>query len=91
MKYVMFEQDMGQVKRKIPILFPTHLVHRDIAELVEKIMREKYKWNIKLVSAGEFNYVDGTTYGKSTTLNMASNPDDGPVIQMYDYMHGVVY
>jgi hypothetical protein len=86
----MFEVDVGQgLKRQIPIIFPDSLIHKDMAEATEPIVRRCCNSNVKLISAGNISSVTQEVSGKSTTLNIESNSEDSSTISMYDYYHGI--
>lgn len=93
MKYIMFEQEIGEIKRKIPFIFPNFLVHQDVAAVTKVLLDETFK-NSKnrIVSAGDVQIGAGATIncsGKSETLKIKSHPDDTQILTMYDYFHGV--
>jgi hypothetical protein len=92
MKYIMFEVDSNDVLIKVPVIFPAMLVHADVARAVEPIIRKAYrsKYKVRTVSAGEVSSLDtGSAYGRSETLKLTSHVNDGSIIAMYDYNHGV--
>ena len=83
MKYIMLEQRIGNVPRKIPIIFPDILNHSDVALAITSMLTNTQNIVTKVVSAGEFNnFMCDYTIGKSTTLNVESDPDDAEVINM---------
>ncbi|MDE2099085.1 MAG: hypothetical protein KGL39_17660 [Patescibacteria group bacterium] len=68
-KYIVLERD----GRELPILFPRGLQH---SEMVPK--------NGKVVSAGFYQIIDAQTLvvdGLSTSLNLASRPEDAALIR----------
>lgn len=92
MKYIMFEQTIGTVTRKVPIIFPSILNHSDIAQAINPILASQANSDVKVISAGEVNnLMCGNTSGKSTTLKLEADGADAEVINLYDYFHGIVY
>lgn len=90
MKYIMIEQKVGEITRKIPIIFPDILIHKDIADAIIPILSKMGE--SKIVSAGNFNnFMCDYTIGKSSTLNIEANVDDAEIINSYDYFHGIIY
>lgn len=91
MKYVMFEVSRGGLTRKVPVIFPDSLVHREVAGKLMSLLRDEFE-SVKVASAGSINSFDfgGTTHGGSETLKVASDPNDATLIKMYDYFGGVV-
>ena len=85
MKYIIFQQKNPE--RKIAIIFPNDLTHSIMAE---SLLRSNIEMcNAVPISAGEYNGIDGTCSGKSTTLNLKSNPEeDERLIQGLDYGFG---
>lgn len=74
MKYVMLEDTEG---RKIPIIFPDHLVHADVAMVMCKLINTRQKVRVGPTSAGFISVgVDIQTHGESETLGLKSKPTD---------------
>jgi hypothetical protein len=86
MKYIMYEQDLGDIKRKVPIIFPDSFVHRDINQMIKA--HPNYR-DLKPVSAGQCVIDCSGTFGDSETMNLESKKDDKEVIMAYDYLHGL--
>jgi hypothetical protein len=85
MKYVMFERKLGKDVQRLPVLFPTQIVHSMLAEsLIDGPLKG---WTP--VSAGETYVSCGPTHGKSTTLGLQSVAEDRVVINSIDYFHGL--
>lgn len=91
MKYIMAEASSGTVRRKIPCVFPSFLVHREVAsQFKAALVRHGYS-NVSFVSAGEVSLF-GTgihCHGRSETLNVFADEKDGKIIEMYDYLGGL--
>ena len=90
MKYIMFEQKVGDIVRKVPIIFPDFIVHSDMELWVREMFKIKYPSDVKIISAGSISVQVNSVYGKSTTLKLESDQDDLQIINLYDYFHGVV-
>jgi hypothetical protein len=90
MKYIMLEIPDRLAPRKVPILFPDMLVHEFVAQCIKKHPGLE---NARVVSAGDFSSMEingnGTFGGESETCGVQSHPDDGRIVQTYDYFHGV--
>lgn len=87
MKYVMFRtKARGGLATLIPIIFPSSLVHGDVARAMFLVLGE----DVKLVSAGECIIDCDSTHGSSTTLALESSEDDANVITRHDYYFGIV-
>lgn len=92
MKYIVLKTE-NMIGRELPIIFPSILVHSDVAELMQTHISMTTRTKTKVVSAGEINLFGGEVLcsGKSTTLNISSRKDiDEELIKMYNYFHGVV-
>lgn len=85
MKYIMFEVKSGDIKRKVPIIFPSMLVHSEIAKALCKVSG----LSSRIVGAGELSIITDGCYGKSTTLKIGCKPNDTKIINNYDYSHGM--
>ena len=78
MKYVILEtsEDM-----RLPIIFPEHLIHADMALLMSALVEETIKQQATPVSAGHIALgTDFTCSGGSDTLKMHSRPQDEAII-----------
>jgi hypothetical protein len=82
LKYVMFKKGMYHH----PILFFEPITHIGIAEMFTK--HEEGKGFIP-VSAGEFNTETDKTFGRSSSLNLNSRPEDGKIIYNHEYNFGI--
>lgn len=89
MKYIMLEGSNGAIRRKVPIIFPPFMVHADVAKVLTDVLVALHGMtDVKIVSAGELDLaVD--VHGRSSTLNIDSNPEDKATIELYRYMFGV--
>lgn len=85
MKYIMFEVTQGDLKRKVPIIFPSTLVHSEVAKALCKISG----LSSRIVGAGELTIRTTGCHGKSTTLKIGSKSDDTKIINTYDYSFGI--
>jgi hypothetical protein len=90
MKYVMIERDLGSgMKQLIPVIFPTALVHKDVADAVMRSMRVSEEgvraYDMKVVSAGECRVRAEATFGSSGTLMLSARAADAMVISQIDY------
>lgn len=85
MKYIMFEVTMGDLKRKVPIIFPSSLVHSEIAKTLCKVSG----LSSRIVGAGELSIVTTGWHRKYTTLGIESKKDDAKIINNYDYSFGM--
>jgi hypothetical protein len=78
MKYIMLEDTEG---RKIPIIFPEHLVHADMATMVRGLLARSQKAIAMPVGAGFIHLgTDISVSGESETLNLQSRVIDAAYI-----------
>jgi hypothetical protein len=90
MKYVMFSVTISGLARKVPIIFPDILVHKEVAHGMKPVFARHFENCTAVpVSAGDYDPVTNVCSGKSDTLKLESDPTDGPVISTYDYMFGL--
>lgn len=78
--------------KKVPLVFPDFLVHKEIARVFKQALRRHGFDDVEFVSAGMVDFGIGGGFecsGLSETLNLCSNPEDGRVIELYDYLHGM--
>ena len=95
MKYIMFESDLGaELKQYIPVIFPNNIVHSIVSDFMLAALAE-HQFECKVRSAG-FVRFDATTRGilvtcsgESETMGVKSHPEDGDIIEMNDYAHGL--
>lgn len=80
MKYVMFEKRTKGMSHLVPIIFPSSLVHADVAEALKTVLK-----GYKPTSAGEVSPMIMAAHGESTTLKLKANPRDTQVIMLNDY------
>jgi hypothetical protein len=85
-KYVMFQNKL----KYYPIIFPSDLVHVELATVVRLIIPVIDKVQPMPVSAGvvEQLYVRDVG-GDSETLKMSSDSGDEDIINRYKYFHGI--
>lgn len=91
-KYIMFEATVGTITYKVPIIFPSKLVHASVAKAMTRCMMEHWRNSVQLVrpaNAGKLQIVVTDTEGGSETLGLMSDPDDANVINTYNYCHGI--
>lgn len=92
------EIDRDGLPHFIPVIFPDELTHADMAML---ILRQKTMRDFKPIRAG-FVALELTTmgrnfpmstYGRSETLKLESDPEDARIIKWYEYggRHGGPY
>lgn len=91
MKYIVIETTLetGAVLR-LPIIFPPHLVHKDVAEAIRHMVGFRHHWYpSKVVSAGTWSPMNGgECSGFSETLQLGPQPGDTELIRSYDYTSG---
>ena len=86
MKYIVFLS--AENDREIPIIFPSTLVHLDVAKVMSKVVGTS-----KVTAAGELSSldIDATCHGESTTIGIKSRGEvDSRLIAAYDYSFGMV-
>jgi len=91
MKYVMAEVKRGSLVKKVPLVFPNELVHREMATVFKQALH-RHGWDdVRFVSAGELVMFGAGVEcsGSSETMGLTAQDGDARVIEMYDYMHGV--
>lgn len=90
MKYIMLQRKLGNnITQRIPIIFPSDLVHEDVAKYCKKIEQLQ---DTVIVSAGDYDIVSHICSGKSETLGIKSDLDkDSAIIFSYDYLYGIEY
>lgn len=81
----MFEVTSGNMKRKVPIIFPSTLVHSEVAKALCKLEG----LSSRIVGAGELSIKTTGCHGESTTLGIKSKKGDTEIINTYDYAHGL--
>lgn len=90
MKYIVLQGTKGSMTLELPIIFPNHLVHADVAGvLLDSEILPPGKWSV--VSAGEFTpSAVHICCGHSETLNIGSRGTvDELLISMHDYGAGI--
>ena len=90
MKYIMIKMTIKDASRYVPIIFPECLVHKNVAEHIEHLMRMEHNAEVEIVSAGFYD-IGATCYGESESLNLKSKPEqDTDIIREYPYKHGLL-
>lgn len=87
MKYIMFEIEMGEITKKIPIIFPPELVHAGVAKYMGNLISRTII-PPKVISAGTCDIIECNCYGESETLKLRAGKADTRTIECYDYFHG---
>jgi hypothetical protein len=72
----------------LPIIFPNHLVHEDVAIHMKMNLLRNHSWPSTVNSAGFINSL-GVCSGKSESLKCDSSPEDTNIIKTYDYTQGL--
>lgn len=83
MKYIMFKKERNGAVTHYPVLFPSDLVHADVAEWLMTGPLEGFS----VRSAGFVSSIgkgEGV-HGRSDTLGVSSHPDDKDIINGQDY------
>lgn len=81
MKYIMLVTKEKGIKRFCPIIFPSFLIHKDVADSLTKELLNKYV----IYSAGEISPLDMEARGSSSTLKNCSDVNDTFRIKMADF------
>lgn len=90
MKYIMFERRLAErTVQKIPIIFPSHMVHADVAAALKDQLKMGSTGEVRVVSAGDVCLYATSTHASSSTLGIVSQPNDVSVINLIDYFHGL--
>lgn len=85
MKYIMFQQQQGEMTKLVPVIFPNDLVHKDVADALQQLVLK----DTAIHSAGFISPLNLKPEGGSETLNIKADPDtDELVIKMNDYGAG---
>lgn len=93
MKYVVLEIKNGDTKREWPIIFPDMMVHKQVANHMQHLIRYHHNMLCDVVAAGSISFFGGEVHcsGESETLNLESRgTEDEKLIKMFDYLHGIV-
>lgn len=95
MKYVMFRIEQGygneRIIRHVPIIFPDNMVHKDVADRIARSVMGGFNGPAHPVSAGEITLGEISCHGHSETLGLKSAGErDARVIELFDYVHGVM-
>jgi hypothetical protein len=85
MKYVMFAITQDGLTHNVPVLFPTSLIHADVAAVLLTGPLKGYQ----VVSAGEGTILSLGLHGKSTTLGLSSRVIDSKILNTIDYLMGL--
>lgn len=84
MKYIMYEKKVGDLIRKIPIIFPNELVHIEVARALSNLIGTS-----RIVGAGDCYIKVDSCFGNSTTIGIKSKPEDKEIINDFEYFHGI--
>lgn len=85
MKYIMFQQQHGEMTKLVPVIFPNDLVHKEVADALQQLVLK----DTVIHSAGSISLLNLKPEGRSTTLNIEADHDtDELVIKMNDYGAG---
>ena len=88
MKYIMYKSE--KLDKYFPILFPDAMVHVMVHKaLAESPAMQEIADDIVPVSAGEYDVVSSSCYGRSETMKMNSREVDRRIILMYAMFHGI--
>jgi hypothetical protein len=94
MKYIVLQVVVNGLIREVPIIFPSFLIHSNIAKSIKHNLAMNHNWmQSEVVSAGELNFLgaEPNCSGASETLGISSRGAvDDQLITMYDYNHGIV-
>ncbi len=95
MKYIMLKETSNVGVCYVPIIFPSALVHSDVADAMIKSLEVTAKGRtISVDSAGELSLfgTDFVCHGSSETLGICANSErDTQIIKMNDYGGGLVF
>lgn len=81
MKYVMFKKKGKLLTQFVPVIFPNHLVHKEVAiDLLANSLK-----GFKIHSAGDISPLGMEATGSSITLKLKADPKDTGRIRMNDY------
>jgi len=92
MKYIVMVRKVGGMTREVPVLFPSELVHRHVADALLKLPGNPYGFENRVAAAGDVTLGIGTVEcgGRSSTLNIGSRGEaDERLIEMCEYGAGV--
>lgn len=91
MKYIIMKCNGSTLEVKVPVIFPEFMVHRDVSQYFQTLLRRNHPFTeVRPVSAGFFDVVEGKVSGRSETLGLDSNQEDELTILTYQYTHGQV-
>jgi len=93
MKYIVLKINNGETVREWPVIFPDMMVHKQVAEHMQHLVRRHHNTNCAVVAAGSFSCFGGEVrcFGESETLSIESRgEEDAKLIKMFDYLHGIV-
>lgn len=90
MKYIMVRRVLGKIPNEVvqdvPIIFPDFIIHADMYHMSRRLIGLK----CVPISAGEIQLLSVVCFGKSESLDVEARESDGPVIETYDYLRGIV-
>jgi hypothetical protein len=88
MKYIVMQRNLGDIIQEVPIIFPTCLVHKHVAQALLKLPGNSYQFLNRVASAGEITFGSIWCGGDSETLKISSRPQDEALISSIDYNCG---
>jgi len=91
MKYIILERSTLRGTQRVPIIFPSDLVHKHVADAITNgNMGQAYGFTGVVLSAGEIESQSLLIRNESisNSLDIGPQPSDQDTIFMNDYMHG---
>lgn len=85
MKYIMFKRKIGDLEQLLPFIFPSELVHKEIATVLKNLTELS---EARVVNSGEISVYSVQCYGRSQTLDAKAGENDNDIIEGHDYFHG---
>ena len=86
----MLKSKFAGVDKLIPIIFPDFMVHADIDKAIKDLLLTVHRLESETFSAGDINIISCACSGESSSLRVQSQDIDTDVIEMYDYLHGLI-
>ena len=89
MKYIVLRTKFKSITQLMPVIFPNHWVHSQVAASLIHMCGVKQNKEAEIVSAGFWDSVNGC-HGESTSLGVKSRGvEDTELIATHDYTHGL--
>ena len=91
MKFILLSQkiDNEGTQMLIPVIFSDVLIHRDVAEINQMLLRQIYRKNglpdASVISAGFYNQLNGNCYGESESLKISCSKNTTEIIKNINY------